>query len=288
MSYANDVRKVLWITLLLNIIGAVIKISYGYLAGINSIQADGFHSFFDGASNVIGLIGIWLAAKPPDTRHHYGHKKFETMATIGIATLLFLACIEILKTAVQSILTPKSLVITEASFGIMFVTMGINLFVTTYEQRRGKALKSDFLMADAKHTMSDVLASSIVLISLAATRMGYLYIDSVATLIIAVMIGRLGYDIVKEASHVLVDASPLISDDLARIEVIANSVEGVEECHSVRVRGRGDAIHLDCHILVSPDMTMKNAHEVAEKVEKKIKAEMPDVVDVVIHLEPQE
>lgn len=288
MSYANEVRKVLWITLLLNIFGAVIKISYGYLAGINSVQADGFHSFFDGASNVIGLIGIWLAAKPPDVRHHYGHKKFETMATIGIATLLFLACIEILKTAVQSILTPKSLVITEASFGIMFVTMGINLFVTTYEHRRGKALKSDFLMADAKHTMSDVLASSIVLISLAATRMGYPYVDSVATLIIAVMIGRLGYDIVKEASHVLVDASPLINDDFARIEAIANSVEGVEECHSVRVRGRGDAIHLDCHILVSPDMTMKRAHEVAEKVEKKIKAEMPDVVDVVIHLEPQE
>lgn len=288
MVYALEVRKVLWITLLLNIFGAIVKIFYGYLAGINSIQADGVHSLFDGASNVIGLIGIWLASKPPDRTHHYGHKKFETMATVGIATLLFIACIEVFKKAAEQFLSPKPLVVTDLSFGIVMATMGINLFVTTYEYRRGKALKSDFLVADAKHTMSDLLASFVVLISLTAGRMGYPIIDPIATVVIAVMIGHLGYDIIKEASHVLVDASPLISSDLAKIEAIAISVEGVRECHNIRVRGRGDAVHLDCHILVSPHMTMQDAHDVAEKVEERIKSEMPDVIDVVIHLEPQE
>ncbi|HLB05136.1 MAG TPA: cation diffusion facilitator family transporter [Thermodesulfobacteriota bacterium] len=288
MVYALEVRKVLWITLLLNIFGAIVKIFYGYLAGINSIQADGVHSLFDGASNVIGLIGIWLASKPPDGTHHYGYKKFETMATVGIATLLFIACIEVFKKAAEQFLSPKPLVVTDLSFGIVIVTMGINLFVTTYEYRRGKTLKSDFLVADAKHTMSDLLASFVVLISLTAGRMGYPIIDPIATLVIAVMIGHLGYDIIKEASHVLVDASPLISSDMAKIEAIANSVEGVRECHNIRVRGRGDAVHLDCHILVSPHMTMQDAHDVAERVEERIKSEMPYVIDVVIHLEPEE
>jgi len=194
MVYALEVRKVLWITLLLNIFGAIVKIFYGYLAGINSIQADGVHSLFDGASNVIGLIGIWLASKPPDGTHHYGYKKFETMATVGIATLLFIACIEVFKKAAEQFLSPKPLVVTDLSFGIVIVTMGINLFVTTYEYRRGKTLKSDFLVADAKHTMSDLLASFVVLISLTAGRMGYPIIDPIATLVIAVMIGHLGYD----------------------------------------------------------------------------------------------
>jgi len=288
MSYANEVRKVLWITLLLNLLGAVVKISYGYITGITSIQADGFHSFFDGASNVIGLIGIWLAAKPPDTRHHYGHKKFETMATIGIAILLFLTCFELIESAIRKFWNPSPPEITGLSFFVILATAAINIFVAAFEYKKGKTLKSDFLVADARHTMSDLLASAIVLISLAATSMGYPFIDPIATLLIAVMIGHLGYDILMKASHVLVDASPLIGPDLARIDSIATSVEGVRECHNVRVRGRNDAVQLDCHILVSPDMSIQKAHEVAEKVEKKIKAEMPDVVDVVIHLEPQE
>jgi len=288
MVYAKEVRKVLWITLLLNISVAAAKIVYGFITNAHSMKADGFHSLFDGASNVIGLIGMWLSAKPPDGRHHYGHKKFETMATIGIATLLFLTCIEILKGAVGNILHPIPPDVTVFSFGIMVFTMGVNIFVTTYEGRRGRALKSDFLIADAKHTMSDLITSSAVLVSLVATKMGFPVIDSVAAFFIAVMIGRLGYEIVREASDVLVDASPLRGDGLARVLKVASSVEGVRECHNVRVRGRNDAIHVDCHVLVSSRMSMADAHEIASRVEERIKTEMPEVVDVVVHLEPQE
>ena len=288
MVYAKEVRKVLWITLLLNIIVAAAKIGYGFITNAQSMQADGFHSLFDGTSNVIGLIGMWLAAKPPDGRHHYGHKKFETMATIGIATILFLTCIEILKGAVGNILYPISPNVTVFSYGIMVFTMGVNIFVTSYEGRRGRELKSDFLIADAKHTMSDLITSSAVLISLAAIKMGFPVIDSIASLFIAVMIGRLGYEIVREASDVLVDASPLIGDDLVRVLKVASSVEGVRECHNVRVRGRNDAIHVDCHVLVSSVMSMADAHEIASRVEERIKTEMPEVVDVVVHLEPEE
>lgn len=286
MIYAKEVRKVLWITLILNLFGALVKIFYGYTTGINSIQADGFHSMFDGTSNIIGLIGMWIAAQPPDDRHHYGHKKFETMATVGIATLLFLACIQILQRSVVNLLNPKPLIITDLSFGIVIMTMGINLFVIVYEYSRGKNLRSDFLVADARHTMSDFLASAIVLSSLIGMRMGYAYLDSIASIFIAVMIGYVGYNIIKEASDVLADASPLLISDVAKIEAIAMTVEGVKECHKMRVRGRADAIHVDCHLLVQPEMSVLDAHAIASRVEKRIKAEMPQVVDVVVHLEP--
>ena len=148
-----------------------------------------------------------------------------------------MTCIEILKGAFENILNPRFPEVTDLSFGIMVFTMGVNIFVTSYERKRGMALKSDFLIADAKHTMSDLVTSSTVLISLVATKMGFPVVDSLASLFIAVMIGRLGYEIVREASDVLVDASPLIGDDLARVLKVASSVEGVRECHNVRVRG---------------------------------------------------
>lgn len=286
MIYAKEVRKVLWATFALNLVVAVVKIAYGYSSGINSIQADGFHSMFDGTSNIVGLIGIWVAAKPPDESHHYGHKKFETMATVGIATLLFLACIQIIQKAVKNLLNPAPLIAGDASFAIVIVTMGINLFVVLYEYKKGKSLQSDFLVADAKHTASDFLASTIVLSSLVGIRLGYPYLDSIASIVIAGMIGYVGYDIIKEASHVLADASPLLTGDMAKIEAAAMSVEGVNDCHKIRVRGRADAIHVDCHLVVLPEMSITDAHEIASRVENKIKQEMPQVVDVVVHLEP--
>ena len=237
-------------------------------------------------SNIIGLVVTYLAAKPPDVSHHYGHKKFETMATIGIAILLFVTCFEILGNAVRTILNPKPPQITNMSFIVIFASIAVNIFVTVYEHRKGRLFKSDFLIADSKHTLSDLIASSAVLISIISVKNGYPIIDPIAALFIAVMIGHLGYSIVKEASHVLVDTSPLSGDNLTKIKAIAAAVDGVMECHNVRVRGRSDAVHIDCHILVSPDMNVQEAHNVAHNVEERIKREMPNVVDVVIHLEP--
>lgn len=288
MHYAKETKKVLWVTLLLNLSVALPKIAYGYMKGINSMQADGFHSFFDGTSNIIGLIGVWLAEKPPDVEHHYGHKKFETMSTIGIAILLFLTFFEIVGNSIRNLWNPRPPDITNLGFFVIIATMAVNIFVATYEYGKGRALKSDFLVADARHTLSDLLASFIVLISITAVRSGYPVVDPIASLIIALMIGHIGYDILKEATVVLVDTSPLAGGDLVKIKEIASTVEGVKECHNLRVRGRNDAVQLDFHLLVSADMSIQDAHDVADKVEKKIKSEMPDVVDVVVHLEPQE
>ena len=154
------------------------KFVYGLITNSVAMMSDGFHSVFDGTSNVIGLIGIWIASHPPDEKHPYGHKKYETLFTIIIAVMLFTTCFEILKKVYQSFHEDHKTNVTQTSFLIMLVTMGVNIFVMFYEKRKGKLLGSEFLIADAKHTKSDILVSLTVIMSLVFTKMGYHHADS--------------------------------------------------------------------------------------------------------------
>jgi cation diffusion facilitator family transporter len=283
-DYSSQVRKVLIYTLILNALVAVAKVVYGLMTNSVAMMSDGFHSVFDGTSNVIGLIGIWIASHPPDEKHPYGHKKYETLFTIIIAVMLFTTCFEILKKVYQSFHEYHKTNVTQTSFLIMLVTMGVNIFVMFYEKRKGKLLGSEFLIADAKHTKSDILVSLTVIISLIFTRMGYNRADVIVGLIIAVFIAKIGYEILKNASDVLVDTVCL---DTSAIEFIVNSIEGAKGCHNIRTRGSMNSIYLDLHILVDKNMSIEDSHRIADNIEEKIKKEFPSVIDIVVHIEPE-
>jgi len=283
-DYSSQVRKVLIYTLILNALVAVAKVVYGLMTNSVAMMSDGFHSVFDGTSNVIGLIGIWIASHPPDEKHPYGHKKYETLFTIIIAVMLFTTCFEILKKVYHSFHEYHKTNVTQTSFLIMLVTMGVNIFVMFYEKRKGKLLGSEFLIADAKHTKSDILVSLTVIISLIFTRMGYNRADVIVGLIIAFFIARIGYEILKNASDVLVDTVCL---DTSAIEFIVNSIEGAKGCHNIRTRGSMNSIYLDLHILVDKNMSIEDSHRIADNIEEKIKKEFPSVIDIVVHIEPE-
>jgi cation diffusion facilitator family transporter len=200
-STYKQVKRVLSLTLFLNLAVAVAKLLWGHLTNSLSMQADGFHSLFDGASNIIGLVGIWVARHPPDDCHPYGHKKFETFAAFGISVLLFLTCFHILESSYSRVQTPFAPQATFLSFIIMLGAIGINFFVAWWETKKGKEFKSDVLMADAMHTKSDVFGSLSVFISLIATRLGYPILDPVAAVLIAALIGKIGFSILAEASR---------------------------------------------------------------------------------------
>jgi cation diffusion facilitator family transporter len=161
--------------------------------------------------------------------------------------------------------------------------MGVNVFVMVYESRKGKQLGSDFLVADAMHTKSDIYASIAVIVSLILTKAGYYYADAIVGIIITFFIARIGYKILKEASNVLVDAVCL---DTAAIENIVNSVEDVKGCHEIRTRGPVNAVYVDLHVLVDKNMPIEKAHGIAEIVEKRLKQEFPTIVDIIVHIEP--
>src|SRR5688572_2695889 len=129
---ARAVRKVLWVTLALNVGVAVAKLAYGLKTGLLAMSADGVHSLLDGGANVIGLVAVSAAFKPPDTEHPYGHRKFETFAALSIGVLMLLASYEILREAVTRILDPAAHepVVNALGFVIMLVTMAVNVGVS--------------------------------------------------------------------------------------------------------------------------------------------------------------
>jgi cation diffusion facilitator family transporter len=283
-DYTGQVRKVLIYTLILNLIVAISKVLYGFITNSVAMLSDGFHSIFDGASNVVGLIGIWIASHPPDEKHPYGHKKYETLFTIIIAVMLFSTCLEILKKVYHSFREEHITIVTQTSFIIMFFTIGVNIFVMLYEKRKGKQLGSEFLIADAKHTKSDILVSLTVIASLIFTEMGYHRADVIVGLIITVFIARIGYEILKDASDVLVDT---VCIDHAAIKGFVNTIGGVKGCHDIRSRGTVHSVYLDLHVSVDKQLSIEKAHAIADIIEEKITERFPAVVDIVVHIEPE-
>jgi cation diffusion facilitator family transporter len=278
-----EVRKVLVITLILNSFVAAAKVFYGYITSSVAMMSDGFHSFFDGISNVVGLIGTWIASHPPDENHPYGHGKYETLFTIIIAVMIFATCFQILRKVYLFFFEGYKTTVTSISFAVILVTMGVNIFVTLYESKKGKKLGSSFLIADAKHTKSDILASIAVLVSLFFAQKGYYLADPVVGIVITFFIARIGYEILKDASDILVDTVCL---DTSAIKFVVNNIEGVKGCHDIRTRGSVNSTYLDLHVLVKSDLPTEKAHEIADNIEKEIKKEFPSVVDIVVHIEP--
>ena len=279
----KEVRKILIIILLLNLFVAISKIAYGLISNTLSMQADGYHSLFDGVSNIIGIIGIQIASRPPDKNHPYGHRKYETMASIAIAMLLLFVGFEILYSSIDRFMTGAQPNITSMSFIVMITTIGINLLVTIYEHRKGVQLNSEILIADSMHTRSDIYVSLSVILGMIAIEMGYPIIDPFIALIIAIVIVRAGILIIQQSSQTLCDVSRINDDAIC---CIVEAMEGVIECHKIRTRGGVDDIHIDLHVKVRPDMHTDKAHALAHDVEKKLMDSFTGVSDVVVHIEP--
>ena len=265
-------------------IAALAKLVYGHMSDSLSMVADGYHSFFDGTSNVVGLVGIWLAYNPPDKDHPYGHKKYETLASLGISILLFLTCYHVLRDAYLRFLDSTTPNVTGFSFLVILSTMGINIFVMMWERSKGQELKSEILISDSMHTKSDIFASVAVLISLAAVYAGLPVIDPIAAFIIAILIGRTGYHILLESAKVLSDYFRIHP---GLIRDVALEVDGVTECHDIRSRGTPTDVFVDLRLHVPSDMGISEAHELAHKVEGRIKKEFTEVTEVVVHIEPE-
>ena len=285
MAYYDAVRRILMIIFVLNILTALAKGIYGLYTDSLSMSADGLHSFFDSTANIIGLVGISLAARPPDRDHPYGHAKYESFAAMGIAILLFAGCLQLIVSAAGRLQSGGSPNVTGLSFVVMALTLIINVGVSSYEYILGRRLKSSILVADSLHTRSDVFASLGVILGLFAVRMGYPLADPIIALFICALIIHTGLEIIRESSTALLDRAVI---DEQVIVNLARSVEGVCNCHAVRTRGMAEEIYVDLHIEVDASLSMELAHEVGVDVERAIKGRIPEVRDVVVHLEPKD
>jgi cation diffusion facilitator family transporter len=284
MSRLRDIRRILWWILLLNLGVAAAKWTYGVATHSLGMQADGLHSSFDGLSNVIGLIGLWLTTPPPDANHPYGHKKFEALTAGSIGAFLVLTCLYLLWKAYRSWTLDLHPQVTGISFFIMIVTMGINIFVTRWERQKGTELKSDILTADSYHTASDVLTSCSVLVGLLAVQAGYAFVDSLVAILIAVVIAWTAFVVLQDVLSSLTDAIRL---DPEEVRTTVMSISGVLNCHDIRTRGLAHHVFMDLSIHVDPTLSVEKAHTLATRIEECLIDHFESLEDVVVHIEPE-
>ncbi|NMA10796.1 putative cation efflux system proteinc/MT2084 [Methanoculleus chikugoensis] len=285
--HGKRVRRIFLIVLALNLAVALAKMVFGLLAGSVSMVADAFHSGFDSLSNVVGIVALYFAGKPPDPEHPYGHGKIEALGTLLIGVMLLLTAAGILYEGYQRLVEAVAPEITVVTVGVMVGTLVVNLAVSTYERRKGEEYRSQILVADSRHTKSDVFVSLAVLGGFIAVGLGFPAADPVIAFAIGLLIARMGVGVLYDAARVLTDTMDLPCDP-ALIEAVVMDTPGVTGYHDFRCRGKPDEILADIHITVDPALPVSRAHDISDEVERRLKGALPGLAEVVVHIEPDD
>ncbi|HSV94897.1 MAG TPA: cation diffusion facilitator family transporter [Spirochaetia bacterium] len=278
------IQGVLGVTLALNLTVCALKIVLGLVTGILTIVADGLHSLGDSFSNIIGLLGIRLAQKPPDKKFPYGYEKFETVATLVIASIISITFFEVMKSGVERLFHPQAVSISPLVIVLMVVSVCINIFVVWYEGGAGRKYKSELLIADSSETKTDIFVSIAVIIGVVFISQGVWWLDGVITLFVGLCILRVIIDIIKSTIKVLCDGQVVDPDDIRRVVL---SVPGAKFCHAIRSRGRLEAFYLDFHLGVAPETSIEVSHdEICHRVKLALEKEYSGLKAAHIHIEP--
>lgn len=280
----HQIIRVLVITFILNLIVCVAKLIYGWMTHSLSLQADGFHSLLDSSSNIVGMIGVWMAARPPDQGHPYGHRKAEALASLFISFLIFFTCYEVITDVIARYHSPVVPSVGLMSFVIMVATMGINYGVAHYETNKGRELRSQILTSDAVHTHTDILVSLGVIISFIAVLWERPMLDWIIASMIVIFLLYAGFRILLQSINILLDAEIIKPEDL---HAVVMGVQGIYACHNIRSRGSQDGIFIDMNIHVDPQLTTETAHQLTHEVIDVVKKNFPEVIEVLVHTEPR-
>lgn len=286
MSKTNykNIKRVLYFLLLANLFVTIAKIVIGFTSKSMALSSDGFHSLSDSANNIIGIISITIASKPEDKEHPYGHKKFETMASLIICVVLTFIAYNIVVKSISKISNPSIMEISFQSLIILIGTVVINIVVATYEKKKGQEYNSSFLIADSIHTKSDVFISIGVITTLICIKIGIPpVIDIIVSLVVSLFILYAAYEIFIEATSILTDKVAIKNED---VKEVINEFSEIKSVHKIRSRGFKDNIFLDMHILVDNNLNVDQVHQLVHEVENKFREKLNTTVDLVIHVEP--
>lgn len=281
----KKIQYILFVILILNIIVAVSKIVMGNISKSSAMSADGFASLADGLSNVIAIVGVYLASKPEDEDHQYGHGKIEIITGLIIGLFLLYAGFNVVMEAIGKIKNPVDINISPISLLVMLFTLVINIIVAYYEYKKGNELNSPILIADSLHTKSDIFVTVGVIIALILIRLGMPYVlDPVASFVVSLMIFYAAYNVFKENINILIDVK--IVDDKEVKNLVMTEYPCVKEMHKIRSRGTKNNVFMDMHIQVDPKMTVEESHRLMHNIERTIQKNIEENAHVIIHIEP--
>jgi len=281
---STAVRRVLKGLLVANIAVLVAKAAVGILSGSLAVLGDALHSSVDALYNVLGLIVVRVAAQAPDEDHPYGHGKFETLGALAIVVFLSITCFELVRSATQKLLSGgHAIQISDLGLAVLVATLGTNILVAWYENRRGFQLGSELLIADAAHTRTDVFITIGVLIGVLFSRQGYVWVDPVVAIGVALLIVRVAYQILSRTVPVLVDERAIPEPT---IRESAQAVAGVRSAYGIRSRGgKAGVRYAEVTIAVDRGANVAAAHAIADAVEERLKQDL-ELREVTVHVEP--
>ncbi|MCK4923167.1 MAG: cation transporter [Bacteroidales bacterium] len=283
-------RKILlasWIAIIGNLILAILKILIGIISGSLAVIADGIDSASDIATSFITLITSRLMAKPPNINYPYGYEKADTMATKVLSFVIFFAGIQLALSTTRGIISNE---ITEIPGKLAIIVTVFSIFgkfiLATYLKSVGKIVNSSMIEANGKNMQNDVIISASVLIGLIFTHVLEMPIlDRITALAVSFWIMRAGIKMFLKTNIELMDGmkDPELYCELFKA---VKKVKGAHNPHRVRVRKLGSYNMISMDLEVDPIMSVKDAHDVAKKVEDEIKSSIPNVYDIVVHIEP--
>ncbi|MGH7646464.1 MAG: cation diffusion facilitator family transporter [Gemmatimonadales bacterium] len=281
---ALAVRRVLAGLLVANLAVVGAKLVIGLGSHSLAVLGDALHSSVDSLYNVLGLVVVRVAAQAPDEDHPYGHGKFETVGALAIVMFLSITCFELVRSAIQKLTGgAQPIALTDLALAVLIATLGVNIVVAWYENRRGQGLSSELLIADAAHTRTDVFITIGVLVGVLFARQGWYWADPLVAIIVALLIVRVAYQILARTIPVLVDARAIAT---RAIQQTAQAVGGVKSAYGIRSRGRGARMrYAEVTIAVDRHANVEDAHAIADEVEERLRHDL-QLDEVTVHVEP--
>ncbi len=266
---------------------AVAKILIGWMAGSTSVVADGFESASDVVASTVVLFGLAVAARPPDDQHPYGHGRFEMLTGLGLGFLLALVGLAI---SVKSLLRVGAVHQPPAWYGLwpLLASVAAKSLLSVLKLRYGRRIQSAALVADAWNDTVDILSGTVALAALGLTLYDpsrFLAFDHYGGFAVGLIVIFLGLRVVRETSLQLMDTMPAVElmDAIREAAQDVPGVRGVEKCYA---RKTGLQYHVDLHLELDPELTVRASHDIATQVRYRIKERLDWVADVMVHVEP--
>ena len=264
----------------------MIKVAAYAISGSIALLSDALESIINIVASLMMLISIRIALKPADEHHKYGHYKAENISCFVEGLLVLIAAIMIFWEAFQRIKTPLEPSNLNFAIIISLCATALNGILAMVLLRSSKISNSIALEGDAKHLFSDVISSTGVVLGLAvASLTGWMYLDPLIAMVVAVLLVKMGYDILRKTSEELMDCS--CPEEEEKIKEVLSGIDGFLEYHDLKTRKMGSAIYAEFHLCVYSRNTIAEAHHLTDIIEEKLKEAIPGI-SVMIHIETED
>lgn len=285
---SREAKRVTTIGAWLDAVLSAVKVIVGLLVGSAALVADGIHSLSDLITDGFVFAAIHYGRQGPDKDHHYGHGRIETLTTLLLGSVLIFVAGGIAWSSIERLFSGTQINAPGlAAIAITLAALISKEWIFRYTMKVARRVQSKLLEANAWHSRSDALSTAVVLVALIGAQFGLGWLDAVAAIIVGLLVGKVGWDLLWESARELVDTA-LPTDAQQQMHEVACTVPGVDSVHDLRTRQSAGWAMVDLHVVVGPKVSVSEAHEIGNEVSRRLRHQFPALTDVIFHIDPED